>query len=244
MKYAILGDVHANLTALDAVLEAVDATGVHRIVQVGDVVGYGSSPAECIERMRERQALVVKGNHDAACTGELDPRTFNDAARAAVDYTRARLGRDELRWLSGLPYTAETEHCSVTHGTLDAPELFEYIQRPEDGHGSFEALQHPVCFLGHTHRPVTLMRLEDAPHRTSYTFAERIELARTVGALVNVGSVGQPRDDDPRASWALYDTEARTVELRRLDYDIEEEADRIIRAGLPKILADRLFLGI
>lgn len=244
MKHAILGDVHANLTALDAVLEAVDAAGVHRIVQVGDVVGYGSSPAECIERMRERRALVVKGNHDAACTGELDARMFNDAARAAVDYTRARLGRDDLRWLSKLPYTAATEHFSVTHGTLDEPELFEYIQRPEDGDGSFEALRHPVCFLGHTHRPVSLMRLADAPHRTSYTFAERVELADTIGALVNVGSVGQPRDDDPRAAWALYDSETRTVELRRLDYDIEEEANRIIRAGLPKILADRLFLGI
>ena len=99
---------------------------------------------------------------------------------------------------------------------------------------------------GHTHRPVSLLRLEDAPHKTSYTFSERIELSDTVGALVNVGSVGQPigPDDDPRAAWALYDTDVQTVELRRLDYDIEEEASRIVRAGLPKILADRLFLGI
>lgn len=244
MQYAILGDIHANLAALDAVLEAVDAAGIRRIVQVGDVVGYGSSPAECIQRMREREALVVKGNHDGACTGEVDPRTFNDAARAAVDYTRAKLDRDDLRWLAKLPYTAATEHCSVSHGTLKEPELFEYIQRPEDGDGSFEVLEHPVCFLGHTHRPVSLMRLQDAPHRTSYTFAEVVDLADTVGALVNVGSVGQPRDDDPRAAWALYDTEAMTVEIRRLEYDIEQEADRIIRAGLPKILADRLFLGI
>lgn len=244
MKYAILGDVHANLTALDAVLDAVDAAGVDRIVQVGDVVGYGSSPAECIERMRERRALVVKGNHDAACTGELDARTFNEAARAAVEYTRSRLGPEDLRWLTRLPYTAATDHCSVAHGTLDAPERFEYIQRPVDGDGSFEVLQHPVCFLGHTHRPVSLLRLEDAPHKTSYTFSERIDLSDTVGALVNVGSVGQPRDDDPRAAWALYDTDVQTVELRRLDYDIEEEASRIVRAGLPKILADRLFLGI
>lgn len=244
MRYAILGDIHSNLAALDAVLEALEGEDVERLVQVGDVVGYGSSPAECIERMRELDVLVVKGNHDGACTGEVDPRTFNDAARAAVTYTRAQLDRKDLKWLAQLPYTAATPHCRMSHGTLHDPELFEYIQRPEDADGSFDVLDRPVCFLGHTHRPVTLMRLHEAPHRTSYTFATEIDLAQSLGALVNVGSVGQPRDDDPRAAYALYDSRRHVVEIKRVDYDIEREADRIVRAGLPKILADRLFLGI
>lgn len=244
MRYAILGDIHANIAALDAVLDAVDEAGVDQIIQVGDVVGYGSSPVECIERMRERDALVVKGNHDGACTGEVDARTFNDAAREAVDYHRSLLSREDLKWLMQLPYTASTPHCSVSHGTLHKPELFDYIQRPEDADASFEVLERPVCFLGHTHRPVTLMRLHDAPHRTSYTFSERFDLGQAMAAFVNVGSVGQPRDDDPRAAWAIYDSKAHVIEVMRVEYDIEREADQIIRAGLPKILADRLFLGI
>jgi len=244
MRYAILGDIHANLAALDAVLEIVGDSQVDQILQVGDVVGYGSSPSKCIERLREQEALVVMGNHDGACTGLVDPRTFNDAARIAVDYTKSQLTRKELKWLDALPLTLSTDHCTMSHGTLNEPERFDYIQRPEDGDPSFDVLERPVCFLGHTHRPVTLMRLHDSPHRTSYTFEAQVDLGDSIAALVNVGSVGQPRDDDPRAAYAIYDSDKHVVELFRLDYDIEAEADRIVKAGLPKILADRLFLGI
>ncbi len=244
MRYAILGDIHANLAALDAVLEVVEDAKVDRLLQVGDVVGYGSSPSECIERLRERNALVVMGNHDGACTGLVDPRTFNEVARIAVDYTKSQLTRSDLTWLDELPLTLSTEHCTLSHGTLYKPERFDYIQKPEDGDPSFDVLERPVCFLGHTHRPVTLMRLHESPHRTSYTFEVQVDLGDAIAALVNVGSVGQPRDDDPRAAYAIYDSEKHVVELYRLDYDIEQEADRILRAGLPKILADRLFLGI
>jgi diadenosine tetraphosphatase ApaH/serine/threonine PP2A family protein phosphatase len=244
MRYAILGDIHGNLAALDAVLEAVDRQQVDRIIQVGDVVGYGAHPREVIQRMRERDALVVMGNHDAACIGTLDPRSFNDPARIAVEYTRRQLGQQDLDWLGGLPLTASTDDCTVSHGTLHRPERFDYIQRPEDGDPSLDMLERPVCFLGHTHRPVTLMRLTDSPHRTSYTMETSLDLRENVVSLVNVGSVGQPRDDDPRAAYAIFDVEARSIELLRVDYDIEREADHIVREGLPKILADRLFLGI
>lgn len=244
MRYAILGDIHANLAALDAVLEAIDAVGVDRIIQVGDVVGYGAHPKESIARLREREAIVVMGNHDGACVNLVDSKTFNDPARIAVDFTMSVLGPDELAWLTKLPYTASTDDCTVSHGTLYQPERFDYIQRPEDGDPSLDILERPVCFLGHTHRPVTLMRLSDSPHRTSYTFESKVDLSESVSALVNVGSVGQPRDDDSRAAYAIFDTDMRSVELFRIDYDIEREADAIVRAGLPKILADRLFLGI
>ena len=244
MRYAILGDIHANLAALEAVLVAVDAGGVEAIIQVGDVVGYGAAPKEVIKVLRERSATVVKGNHDAACVKELDCRLFNKDARAGVRFTEGQLQREELQWLQQLPLVAETEHCSVAHGTLHRPERFDYVQSIGDAEPSLDIMQHPVCFVGHTHVPVTIMRLVEDPHRTSYTIERGVDLSESSVALVNVGSVGQPRDEDPRAAYAIYDSEKKRVDMFRVDYDIEREADRIVRAGLPKMLADRLFLGI
>ena len=127
MKYGILGDIHSNLSALRAVLERMDVAGVDTFVSVGDVVGYGAAPSECIALLRERGAVVVKGNHDAACVNELDERTFNPYARAAVAWTRTVISAEERRWLKGLPLVATLEHCQVAHGTLHRPELFDYI---------------------------------------------------------------------------------------------------------------------
>ena len=243
MRHAILGDIHANLAALEAVLREVDAEGIEEIIQVGDVVGYGAAPKEVIEILREREIVVVKGNHDAACVGELDARLFNRDARAGVRFTESKLERDELQWLQRLPLVAETEHCSVAHGTLHRPERFEYVQSIADAEPSLDMMEHPVCFVGHTHVPVTIMRLLEDPHRTSYTIERSVDLSESSVALCNIGSVGQPRDEDPRAAYAIYDSDTKQLELFRIDYDTEREADRITRAGLPKILADRLFLG-
>lgn len=244
MRYAILGDIHANLCALESVLEALEGEVIDQILQVGDVVGYGAAPLEAIEALRAREAIVVKGNHDAACTGELDTRLFNANAKAAVDFTRERLSREDLQWLADLPLVRATDDCVLAHGTLPDPDRFDYIQSTSEADPSLDALDRPVAFLGHTHVPVTIMRLIESPERTSYTIDPKVDLEDTTVALVNVGSVGQPRDEDCRAAFAIYDTSTQMVELRRVEYDIEQEADRIVRAGLPKMLADRLFLGI
>lgn len=243
MRYAILGDIHANEPALEAVLEQVDAEAIDALIQVGDVVGYGAAPAEVIEILRARNAIVVKGNHDAACVGEMDARLFNGDARTAVRYTETALSREDLQWLKDLPLIAHTEHLSVAHGTLDRPERFEYIQSTADADPSLDVMDRPVCFVGHTHVPVTILRFLEAPNRTSYTIERHVDLSESSVALVNVGSVGQPRDEDPRAAYAIYDTETAQVEVRRVEYDIERAAARILKAGLPKMLADRLFLG-
>ena len=244
MRYAILGDVHANLSALEAVLADLDDCDVDRVLQVGDVVGYGAAPREVLALMREIEAVVVKGNHDAACVDEIDTRFFNPNARAAVDFTKAALTREELAWLEALPLVAFEEHCTMAHGTLSAPERFDYIQSTEDADPSLDQLESGVCFLGHTHVPVSILRLEDAPEETCYTIDREVDLSIATKALINVGAVGQPRDEDPRACYALWDSDSGKLSLRRVEYDIEREADRILRAGLPQILADRLFLGI
>jgi diadenosine tetraphosphatase ApaH/serine/threonine PP2A family protein phosphatase len=244
MKYGILGDIHANLSALRAVLARFEAEGVEHVISVGDVVGYGAAPRECIELVRSFGASVVKGNHDAACVGEIDARYFNNYAREAVRWTTSVLGRDDSRWLAELPYTVDLEHCSVGHGTYARPELFDYIQSTTDADPSLDALARPVCFVGHTHVPVALLRMKDDPLRTAYTTDGEIDLAEVHRGLLNVGSVGQPRDEDPRAAYAIYDSGRQRAWVKRVEYDIEREAHRIRSAGLPGVLADRLFLGV
>jgi len=244
MRYGILGDIHSNLSALQTVLDAMDADGVDRILSVGDVVGYGAAPSETIELVRERKVEVVKGNHDAACVLELDITYFNPYAREAVLWTNARLSKPETEWLSALPMTYLGEHCSVSHGTLATPERYDYVQTTEDADPSLDEMQRRVCFVGHTHVPVTILRLKEAPTRTGYTTEDEIDLDEVDRALVNVGSVGQPRDEDWRAAYGLFDSEANRVWIKRVEYDIDREAARIRAAGLPDMLADRLFLGV
>jgi len=244
MKYGILGDIHANLSALDTVLQALQRDGADVIVSVGDVVGYGAAPKECIARLREIGAHVVLGNHDAASIGRLDMIYFNQYAKEAVLWTQRVLSKSDKDWLAALPLTRNLDHCSVAHGTLHHPELFDYIQTTDDADPSLDIMPLPVCFVGHSHVPVTLLRLRDEPERTAYTPDPEIELGDVLRALVNVGSVGQPRDEDPRTAYALFDTELNRVEIKRLVYDIDREAARIRAAGLPRMLADRLYLGV
>jgi putative phosphoesterase len=244
MKYGILGDIHGNLSALDIALAVFRDERVECVVSVGDVVGYGAAPRECIDRLRQLDAIVVKGNHDAACTGEVDIRFFNNYARDAVRWTQSVLSEEELAWLKALPLVAHLEHCSVAHGTYHRPELYDYIQSTTDADPSLDEMILPVCFVGHTHVPVTLLRLKDDPLRTAYTIDPQIDLSEAAKALVNVGSVGQPRDEDPRTAFAIYDSREDRVSIRRAAYDIDIEARRIRSAGLPSVLADRLFLGV
>jgi diadenosine tetraphosphatase ApaH/serine/threonine PP2A family protein phosphatase len=244
MKYAILGDIHANLLALRAAIEDAEQRGARKFLSVGDIVGYGAAPRECIALLRETGAIAVKGNHDAAATGDLELGMFNPHARAAIVWTRATLTRDELQWLSMLPLTLDLTECSVSHGTYHRPELFDYLLAESDADASFHVLPTPVCFVGHTHVPMAFVRLCDDPFRTSRMEGPAFPLGEVSKALVNVGSVGQPRDDDPRAPYALFDSQAQLVEIRRVAYDVEREGARIRSAGLPAVLAERLRLGV
>ncbi|MFT7669833.1 MAG: diadenosine tetraphosphatase ApaH/serine/threonine PP2A family protein phosphatase [Planctomycetota bacterium] len=244
MKYGILGDIHGNLTALEAAVAYLKKKEVDLFLSMGDVVGYGAAPSACIGILRELEAIVVKGNHDAATAGQIDLMYFNQYAREAVRWTQTVLNEGEIEWLAALPYTVDLEDCSAAHGTYFKPELFDYIQSTSDADPSLDAMERPVCFVGHTHVPLSLLRLKDDPHRTAYTTDDYVDLRDVQKALINVGSVGQPRDDDPRSACAIFDSATDTVLLKRLEYDIEREASRILGAGLPAVLADRLFMGV
>lgn len=244
MKYGVLGDIHANLSALETALAGLRAANVDVLISVGDVVGYGAAPSECIALLRENDVVTVLGNHDAACSGRLDDGHFNPYARAAVAWTRETLTTEDLAWLRQLPLQVSLEHCQVAHGTISQPELFDYLLSVTDADPSLDVLERPVGFVGHSHVPLTVMRFEDLDGKTAYSYESIVDLNGTTGAVVNAGSVGQPRDEDPRTCYVIYDSGAREVRFERAQYDIDREAKRIRSAGLPAMLADRIRLGV
>jgi predicted phosphodiesterase len=239
MKYAILGDIHGNLEALHAVLEDAQSEGVDEYICLGDVVGYGADPSACLQKIREIAKFTVAGNHDFAAVGKLNIEFFNAFARESALWTRNQLSDEEKEWLSNLKLVEYLEDFTVVHATVHSPELFEYIQTSYDAHLSFEELTTPLAFVGHSHVPVTFVQKKSV----SFTLDPEIKLDGDHKTIINVGSVGQPRDENPDAAYAIYDTGERLVRIKRIEYDIAGAAHKIIEAGLPEILAERLHYG-
>ena len=242
MKYAVLGDIHANWEAFAAVLEDMAAQDVDRHLCLGDIIGYGADPGKCMKKVRELDAACVAGNHDHACIGRLDISYFNQHAREAVEWTRMRLSVAQAEYLGSLKLVEVVDGLTLAHGTVHRPELFGYIETVFAAQLSFHQMETRVAFLGHSHVPIAFLESEGQDSVT-YTQSTELELRHVSKAIVNVGSVGQPRDDDPRACYAVYDSEAQTVELRRIEYDIEGAQAKIRKAGLSDVLAARLALG-
>ena len=202
-------------------------------------MGYGAQPSECIKIIQDLKCETVAGNHDHAALGKTPIEFFNPDARLAVEWTRRKLTEADMTFLGALPFTIEKEDFTISHATLHTPQFFEYIQTIFDAQLSFDVLKNAICFLGHSHVPVNFF--DTMP--ISYNMEAKVKLTKGRRILCNVGSVGQPRDGNPRAAWGLYDTSKRQVEVRRLEYDIAAAAKKIIDAGLPKANAERLFLG-
>ena len=247
MLIGILGDIHGNLDALDTVVAAMRRDGVEEWVQVGDIVGYGPEPSACIHRVQELGCTVCLGNHDAAVVGRLDTSYFNNYARTAVEWTMGQISDEERDWLAALPLLVQKEHYTVVHGTLHMPEEFGYVLSTVEAKDSLRLQQSFMCFVGHSHAPAIYMeRPEMQPNEIDVLFLSEVE-TNTRGCskvLMNVGSVGQPRDEDSRAAYALFDTETRSASIRRVDYDIGSVQRKIRDAGLPDVLASRLSMGI
>ncbi len=246
MRIGILGDVHSNMEALTAVVGAMRREGVEQWVQVGDVVGYGPEPSACIDLVRDLDCVVCMGNHDAAVVGLLDTTYFNNFARAAIEWTRENVRPQDLDWLRNLPLVVRRETYTVVHGTLHLPEQFGYVISPVEAMDSIARQETLFCFVGHSHVPAIYMQRDDGSRDLDVLYQSEAE-ADVRGyrrVLVNVGSVGQPRDEDPRAAYAVVDTEARTACIRRVAYNIAGVQRKIRRAGLPEMLANRLALGV
>ena len=239
MRYGIFGDVHSNIEALTEIADALSAEHPDVVVCPGDIVGYGASPKECLRLVREIAPVLVAGNHDWATAGRLPLDYFNQYARDAILWTRKVLDRDDLKFLADQPLVRIEGPMTLAHGTIHDPELFDYLQTPYDAHLSFARLTTPYGVVGHSHIPVTFL----SGSTVTYVVGDRIDLSVAAQALVNVGSVGQPRDEDPRAAFGLFDEATKTLEVRRIPYDVDGAIARIRAAGLPDLLGDRLRIG-
>lgn len=239
MRFAIFSDLHANLEATEAVLADARENECTHFVCLGDLVGYNANPHECVELVRQLDCPTVKGNHDEqACLSE-SSRDFNDLAEQAINWTRENLTDVDKEWLASLRMTRQVRDFSIVHATLDTPAEWGYVFKNLDAVASFTYQHTPVCFFGHTHVAGAFVR-DEGVHRV-VTDKLRIEPGKKY--FINTGSVGQPRDGDARAAYCIYDIERNEVEQRRLPYDMATAQEKIIRAGLPRLLADRLELG-
>ncbi len=241
MRVALISDVHANLVALEAVVADAEGRGAEAIWNMGDTVGYGPDPNGVVARLAEAGAVSVLGNHDAAATGVIGTEWFNSLAAEAAEWTRAHLEPETAATLAGLGEVAREGEWSLAHGTLRQP-LWEYLITEEAAAGHFEMQETPYSAVGHTHVPLLVRRGTAGVEGETPVAGEGAELGE--GPLcVNPGSVGQPRDGDPRSSYALVDTGAGTVTHHRVAYDIGETQRRMEEAGLPRALAERLRFG-
>ncbi len=269
MKYAILSDIHANLEALEVVLAKCREQNVEQYICLGDIVGYNANPAECLELMRGLNLVaVVKGNHDEYVSNEDEEMVgFNPHARAAVLWTKSQLTEGQRKWLADIRYKMTIRGTSITlvHATLDSPEAWGYIFDVHHATDNFSYQFTQLCFCGHSHVPIAFCKkpltlgaenpVEEMeiwrgapkpgapPEDDKADDSIRIDMQNGWKYLINIGSVGQPRNRDPRASFAIYDDEAKVVIRYRLPYDIAAAQAKIRAAGLPDRLALRLERG-
>ena len=246
MKYAILGDIHGNLEALNVVLEYAKSEGVEKYICIGDVVGYNANPHECLEIIRKLDPIaIVKGNHDDYVSNGKETIGFNPMAAKAVEWTRRQLSAEELNYLAALDYKKNIVipgygRVEIVHATLDNPQGWGYIFDRFSAETCMAYQIFPICFVGHTHVPLMFDKFES---NTTGGFYDEIRLEPNHKYLINVGSVGQPRDGNPQAAIAIFDSSEQTVRLKRLDYDMETTQQKILDADLPERLATRLALG-
>lgn len=239
VKYAILGDIHGNLEALEAVLKDASENGANTYVCVGDVVGYNANPKECLQKIHELKCSMVRGNHDHYCSHDESLDDFHPLAAQVIDWTRKQLSEDDISFLKSQKLTRVISGFTVVHSTLDMPEKWGYVFDTLEADANFNYQSTSLCFHGHTHIPMVYSK----SGRTTREPFVPTKLVFGKKYFINVGSVGQPRDGDPRAAYVLYDMKTKEIELRRVEYDLAVTQKKIIDAGLPKRLAVRLGLG-
>jgi diadenosine tetraphosphatase ApaH/serine/threonine PP2A family protein phosphatase len=245
LRVAAITDIHANLPALEAVLTAIEAIGAEEIWCLGDVVGYGAEPDQCADLVRERCDLCLVGNHDLAVLGALDIAAFSEAAAAAVAWTRERVSERTLELLRELEPSGVREEIALWHASPRDP-VWEYVLSAEQADACLDAQEERIGLIGHSHVSLYFARSAESQrgelHGAQTSDDTLLDLS-SGSWLVNPGSVGQPRDGDPRAAWLELDTSAQTARFHRVPYEVGRAATAIVESGLPRRLADRLHVG-
>ncbi|MCD4779323.1 MAG: metallophosphatase family protein [Candidatus Omnitrophica bacterium] len=240
MKYAIISDIHNNFEALTNVLSACRLHRVEQIYCAGDIVGYAANPIECLQLVRETNIMCVAGNHDWAVCGRLDAMYFNEWGKVGIEYTRNNLSLSDFEFLANLELSYANPDLVIVHGTLNQPEAFQYLDDITKVPDTCSLMKAPVCFVGHTHEPKIYIK---KGNNIYYSDVLDVEMKDDAQYIINVGSVGQPRDGNPLASFCVYDSVDRSVTIHRIPYDIQAAQEKIIAAGLPEYVAHRLSLG-
>lgn len=244
MRYAILADIHANLAAFEAVLDDIERRGgADRFWNLGDAVGYGPDPQECLDRLLKLDCTGVAGNHDLAATGKIPTLDFNPEAAFAAQWTGQRLSPEGKGYLANKPPVIESGDFTLVHGSPRDP-VREYLVEPEHARANLDHFKTRYCLVGHSHRPLVFeagekgdIRLKEPGDGSRLKLGER-------RLIINPGSVGQPRDGDPRASYAIYDAESRSLTIHRVPYDIGLVQSRMTALGLPGRMIARLSYGV
>ena len=240
-RIAVFSDIHGNLHALNAVLEAIDDLGLRTLICCGDVVGYGAFPNECIEILRFRRIPTLAGNHDHAVIGQTDINFFNEIAKEAVFWTRERLAEENSVWLRERPYTYTlAKDFYFVHASPNQPEEWGYVLTFGDARAAFEKFSQRFCFIGHSHQPAIVVHKGE---QLDIPDSSDIPIEPKRRYLINVGSVGQPRDRNPNASFVTVDLDQKLIQFHRVPYDVRAAQEAIRRNGLPSELAERLAYG-
>lgn len=239
--YAVLSDVHSNLEALKSVLQDLKNRHIYDIYFIGDAVGYGPEPDECIELLQTECNIILAGNHDWGVCGLTDIRYFNEYARTAIEWTRNVINRDNIKALGTFPikFKLQKEDITLVHSTPYEPEKWHYLFRLSDAELNFKHFDSKLCFIGHSHKPVII---EKPPSGEFITDKNGANIKPDSRYIINVGSIGQPRDGDPRASYSVIDDEK--VEIIRVPYNIEATQKKMAQAGLPLFLIERIAFGM
>jgi len=243
MKYAIFADIHSNLEALNAMLEYYSQEKVNKYFCCGDIVGYGPNPNECIEKIRELNPIVVAGNHDLASVGLKDISWFNEYAQVAILWTKSKLTPENADYLKSLSQIYQDENLTLVHGSPREP-IDEYLLNLKQARENLNFFSTQVCFIGHSHTPFFYQK--NVPGKEFYgSFLQKNPVILTPGmkTIINVGSVGQPRDGDPRTACAIYDLEKKEIYLARFEYNILPVQQKMFAANLPSYLIQRLSYG-
>lgn len=241
MRYAVISDVHSNLEAVQSVLEDIKKEGIEEILFLGDAVGYGPDPEECLNILNAECKILIAGNHDMAVIGLTDIGLFNSAARTAIEWTSQRINVNNILLLKKFKISENIpeKDISLFHSTPKEPEKWSYLETNFDAEVNFHYFDSKICFLGHTHKPSII---EKKPSGDMLFHRDDVRLSKASRYIVNAGSVGQPRDKDPRACYCIFDE--GLIRFRRIEYDIKTTQDKMTQYGLPDYLIERLSYGV
>jgi diadenosine tetraphosphatase ApaH/serine/threonine PP2A family protein phosphatase len=241
MIYGIFSDIHSNLAAFEAVLDSMSQQGVQRRICLGDLVGYGVEPNECVALTQKNADICLVGNHDSVAIRWESDAGFNPYAKHAIQWTQEHLSEDSLKYMKSLPYMHEENEICFVHASPMSPADWVYITDLEDALDAFDHFSGRYCFVGHTHSPIIVAMRDGAIPKIIENDVYTVESGERL--LMNVGSVGQPRDRDPRACWCLFDTELQKARLIRVEYDVFKTQEKMRLAGSPQFLIERLGVG-